>query len=68
VAWTWRTSFPSRHRRCSHSPFDTDTFSTKAFEKARIEQWSDAVLPSLLIVVCGLVPVLLLDRLLERKR
>jgi len=49
-------------------PFDTDTLSTKVFEKARIEQWSEAALPALLIVVCGLVPVVLLDRLLERKR
>jgi iron(III) transport system permease protein len=48
-------------------PFDTDTLSTKVFEMARIEQWSEAALPALLIVACGLVPVVLLDRLLERK-
>ncbi len=47
-------------------PFDTDTLSTKVFEMARIEQWSDAAMPALLIVLCGLVPVVLLDRLLER--
>jgi iron(III) transport system permease protein len=50
------------------TPFDTDTLSTKVFEMARIEQWSEAALPALLIVACGLVPVMLLDRLLERKR
>ena len=47
-------------------PFDTDTLSTKVFEMARIEQWADAAMPALLIVLCGLVPVLLLDRLLDR--
>jgi len=49
-------------------PFDTDTLSTKVFEMARIEQWSEAALPALLIVACGLVPVVLLDRLLDAKR
>lgn len=47
-------------------PFDTDTLSTRIFEMARIEQWSDAAMPALLIVLCGLPPVLLLDRLLDR--
>ena len=32
-----------------------------------MEPWSEAALPALLIVVCGLVPVLLLDRVLVRK-
>ncbi len=48
-------------------PFNFDTLSTKVFELARIEQWQDAALPALLIVLCGLVPVLALDRLLERR-
>lgn len=47
-------------------PFDLDTLSTRVFELARIEQWPDAAVPALLIVLCGLVPVLLLDRLLDR--
>ncbi len=47
-------------------PFDFDTLSTRVFELARIEQWADAALPALLIVACGLVPVIVLDRLLER--
>lgn len=47
-------------------PFDFDTLSTRVFELARIEQWADAALPALLIVLCGLVPLLLLDRTLER--
>jgi iron(III) transport system permease protein len=48
-------------------PFNFDTLSTKVFELARIEQWQDAGLPALLIVLCGLVPVLALDRTLERR-
>jgi iron(III) transport system permease protein len=48
-------------------PFNFDTLSTKVFELARIEQWPDAGLPALLIVLCGLVPVVVLDRLLERQ-
>lgn len=47
-------------------PFNFDTLSTKVFELARIEQWQDAALPALLIVLCGLVPVIVLDRLLDR--
>ena len=47
-------------------PFDFDTLSTRVFELARIEQWPDAALPALLIVLCGLVPLVVLDRLLER--
>ena len=49
-------------------PFDLDTLSTRVFELARIEQWADAALPALLIVLCGLVPVLLLDRLAQRAK
>lgn len=48
-------------------PFNFDTLSTKVFELARIEQWQDASLPALLIVLCGLLPVLALDRTLERR-
>ena len=31
-----------------------------------LEKQADAAMPALLIVLCGLVPVLLLDRLLDR--
>lgn len=47
-------------------PFDLDTLSTKVFEQARIEQWAGAAVPSLLIVACGLVPLIALDRLLDK--
>jgi iron(III) transport system permease protein len=43
-------------------PFDFDTLSTSAFELARIEQLREASLPALAIVLCGTLPVLLLDR------
>lgn len=43
-------------------PFDFETLSTSAFELARIEQLREASLPALAIVLCGTVPVLLLDR------
>ncbi|MCB0790489.1 MAG: iron ABC transporter permease [Flavobacteriales bacterium] len=48
-------------------PFNFDTLSTKAYELARIEQLREASWPSLMIVICGLVPVLLLERMLERR-
>jgi iron(III) transport system permease protein len=49
-------------------PFNFDTLSTKAFEFARIEQLREASMPALLIVLCGVLPVLLLDRLAARSR
>ena len=49
-------------------PFDLDTLSTRAFELARIEQLREASVPALLIVLCGVVPVLLLDRITARLR
>lgn len=48
-------------------PFDFDTLSTRVFEQARIEAMEAAAPPALLIVLCGLVPVLVLDRLAERR-
>ncbi len=48
-------------------PFNMHTLSTKAYELASIEQLREASAPALLIVLCGLLPVLLLERLLVRK-
>ena len=48
-------------------PFDFDTLSTRVFEQARIEALEAAAPPALLIVLCGLVPVLVVDRLAERR-
>lgn len=47
-------------------PFDFETLSTKAYAMASIEQLQDASWPALCIVLCGLLPVVLLDRALER--
>lgn len=48
-------------------PFNFETLSTRVFDMARIEQWREAAPPALLIVACGLVPVLLLERWMERR-
>lgn len=48
-------------------PFNFETLSTRVFDMARIEQWREAAAPALLIVLCGLVPVVLLERLMDRR-
>jgi len=48
-------------------PFNFETLSTRVFYMARIEQWREAAPPALLIVCCGLVPVVLLERLMDRR-
>lgn len=45
-------------------PFDTDTLSTLVFEMAIIEEPAQAAPAALVIVLCGMLPVLLLDRLM----
>ncbi|MEO8588322.1 MAG: iron ABC transporter permease, partial [Flavobacteriales bacterium] len=47
-------------------PFNFQTLSTKAYELASIEQLREASWPALLIVLCGTIPVLLLEKLLAR--
>ncbi|MCB0793491.1 MAG: iron ABC transporter permease [Flavobacteriales bacterium] len=47
-------------------PFNFETLSTKAYQLASIEQLREASLHALFIVLCGLVPILFLDRLLDR--
>ena len=49
-------------------PFDFQTLSTRTYELASIEQLREASWPALLIVLCGSVPVLLLERTLGRER
>ncbi len=50
-------------------PFNVHTLSTQAYAYASIEQLREASWPALLIVLCGALPVLLLERLLTyRKR
>jgi iron(III) transport system permease protein len=49
-------------------PFDFETLSTSAYRFASIEQLREAARPALLIVLCAVVPIITLDRLLERIR
>jgi iron(III) transport system permease protein len=45
-------------------PFDFDTLATRAFQLAMDEQVAESALPALLVIVVGLVPVLVLSRLM----
>ena len=47
-------------------PFDSDTLAVVAYQLARDERLGEAALPSLAIVVVGLLPVLLLSRTLRK--
>lgn len=47
-------------------PFDFDTLAVAAWHFAADERLGDAALPSLLIVLAGLLPVLLLSRVAQR--
>ena len=46
-------------------PFDTDTLAVVAYQLARDERLGEAALPSLALVLAGLIPVLLLSRTLR---
>jgi len=47
-------------------PFDTDTLAVVAFQLARDERLGEAALPSLALVLVGLIPVLLLSRAMRQ--
>jgi len=47
-------------------PFNFDTLATQAYQLARDERLAEAAVPSLAIVVVGLVPIVLLARLARR--
>ena len=49
-------------------PFNFDTLAVEAFQLATTERLAGAALPSLVIVAAGLVPVILLCRMLDRGR
>ena len=49
-------------------PFNFDTLAVQAFQMATTERLDAAALPSLVIVAVGLVPVVMLCRLLDRGR
>ena len=48
-------------------PFNTDTLAVMAYQLARDERLGEAALPSLALVLVGLLPVLLLSRALRRQ-
>ena len=48
-------------------PFNFDTLAVEAFQLATTERLDGAALPSLVIVAVGLVPVVLLCRMLDRR-
>jgi iron(III) transport system permease protein len=47
-------------------PFNTDTLAVVAYQLARDERLGEAALPSLALVLVGLLPVLLLSRALRQ--
>jgi len=47
-------------------PFDSDTLAVVAYQLARDERLAEAALPSLAIVLVGLLPVVLLSRAMRR--
>jgi len=46
-------------------PFNTDTLAVMAYQLARDERLGEAALPSLALVLVGLLPVILLSRTLR---
>ena len=48
-------------------PFNTDTLAVVAYQLARDERLGEAALPSLALVLVGLIPVLLLSRTLRQR-
>ena len=48
-------------------PFDSDTLAVVAYQLARDERLAEAALPSIAIVVVGLIPVLLLSRAMRER-
>jgi iron(III) transport system permease protein len=47
-------------------PFNTDTLAVMAYQLARDERLGEAALPSLALVLAGLLPVMLLSRTLRK--
>ncbi|WP_341902563.1 iron ABC transporter permease [Polaromonas sp. YR568] len=48
-------------------PFNTDTLAVVAYQLARDERLGEAALPSLALVLVGLIPVILLSRMLNAR-
>ena len=48
-------------------PFNYNTLSILTYEYASSEQLTEAALPALLITIIGLLPLILINRILNRK-
>jgi iron(III) transport system permease protein len=48
-------------------PFNTDTLAVMAYQLARDERLGEAALPSLALVLVGLIPVIFLNRALRQR-
>lgn len=49
-------------------PFNFDTLATKSFELAINEQIVESAIPSLLIIMMGLIPIFLLNRVISKNK
>jgi iron(III) transport system permease protein len=49
-------------------PFNTDTLAVMAYQLARDERLGEAALPSLALVLVGLIPVMMLSRAMNKTR
>ena len=49
-------------------PFNYDTLAVVAYQLARDERLSEAALPSLALVLVGLIPVILISRSLRKEQ
>ena len=47
-------------------PFDFETLATYTYQFAKDEMLEEAALPALMIVIAGLLPVILMNRMLRR--
>jgi len=48
-------------------PFNFNTLSVRAYEMAADERLADSGLPALLIVLTGLIPVIILSKMIGKK-
>ena len=49
-------------------PFNYNTLAVRAYEMASDERLADVGLPALMIVLVGIIPVILLSRVIDRSR
>lgn len=49
-------------------PFDFNTLATRAYQLASDERVAESALPALLIILVGVIPVVVLNRIIARQR